>query len=542
MLKVLNGLTAIRLTRKQKRKSTAALPPVLKQDLGFPQLYGALLQVITPSGIQASNSHLFKGAIFGRDSLRVALDLLPRYPSVSELAITSLARLQGSKSNTLNEEEPGKIPHEYRNLFVGSEKVQQEQQAIMKTLAKQWGWSEHERELCYYGSVDATPQFIRLVCLFRRQYGDEILNKEVLHRNGNLISIKDSVLAAARWTAAKIEESEICLLEFQQSHPESLKWQVMRDGSTAYLHPDGTLANVGAPIASFEVQGLAYDALAMAAELFIQERPTEVDQWLSLAKKLQASTLQLFWMEREQFFAMAVDRDNNRRIRQLKTITSVPSEVLETSLFDTIEHDQRVRYVEAITRKLYSPDFLTEAGIRSRALRHFGAIDYYDYQGSGVSWPVMTNAFALGLRKQGLCRLARDLENRIINAANVSGSLNEFFYVTPDGRVNYQPVGASHEHESEHEVIYGTSIPEHIQAWTVSAVLRAKLTQSENNEELANNDYARLESELLLQHGVQLLETHEVCDVSSRRCRFLINQTEAQRREIALLQREGHIT
>jgi hypothetical protein len=40
-------------------------------------LFRTLFGLLIPLGIQASNDELFKGAIFGRDSLRVGLDLAP---------------------------------------------------------------------------------------------------------------------------------------------------------------------------------------------------------------------------------------------------------------------------------------------------------------------------------------------------------------------------------------------------------------------------------------------------------------------------------
>ena len=53
-------------------------------------------------------------ALFGRDSLRVALDVLPMYPLLMHATIHSLAALQGVTTHAAREEEPGRIIHEYR--------------------------------------------------------------------------------------------------------------------------------------------------------------------------------------------------------------------------------------------------------------------------------------------------------------------------------------------------------------------------------------------------------------------------------------------
>src|SRR3989344_3821502 len=73
-------------------------------------------------GIRASDRSEAYGCIFGRDSLITALELLSaeetarRQDTVRLVAKISrgLAKLQGTKTNIQNGEQPGKIPHEYR--------------------------------------------------------------------------------------------------------------------------------------------------------------------------------------------------------------------------------------------------------------------------------------------------------------------------------------------------------------------------------------------------------------------------------------------
>src|ERR1051326_6766469 len=50
--------------------------------------------------------------LFGRDSIRMAMDLLEDFPSVAEATLHELARLQGVVYNGRAEEEPGRILHE----------------------------------------------------------------------------------------------------------------------------------------------------------------------------------------------------------------------------------------------------------------------------------------------------------------------------------------------------------------------------------------------------------------------------------------------
>src|SRR5260370_6376538 len=52
--------------------------------------------------------------VFGRDSIRMAMDLLEDFPAVARSTLLELARLQGVVDNPGGEEEPGRILHENR--------------------------------------------------------------------------------------------------------------------------------------------------------------------------------------------------------------------------------------------------------------------------------------------------------------------------------------------------------------------------------------------------------------------------------------------
>src|SRR5690606_14054105 len=93
---------------------------------------------------------------------------------------------------------------------------------------------------------------------------------------------------------------------------------------------------------------------------------------------------------------------------------------------------------------------------------------YWDYHGSYVSWPKETYDIAKGLRRQGFPKLAKQLENRLLNVTLRSRSYPEFVYVDEWGRVL-----ASSPSAREHAdliIVDSTNNPESIQAWTVSAL------------------------------------------------------------------------
>jgi len=283
-------------------QSTDILRPsrLRNEKISLPELFGALMAVTTPDGIQASTWDLYHGAIFGRDSEHVALDLVPWIPSISDRVIFSLIRFQGSKSDVITEEEEGRIHHEYRHLFVGGKKVGLAQEKLLQQLSSIWGGSD--KEMIYYGTVDATPQLVRLVAQHCRYYGPSILETEFIHRNGQVRTVKESVLLALSWIVKRIESSSLHLLEFQRTNPNGIRWQVMRDGVLAYMHKNGDLANSNAPIASLEVQALAYDALVLGGELFISQIPEQAKKWQEIAQALQKSVFERFWMKDQNFF------------------------------------------------------------------------------------------------------------------------------------------------------------------------------------------------------------------------------------------------
>lgn len=435
----------------------------------LPALVGDLMSVITFEGIQASNDKLYKWAIFGRDSLIVGLDLVPYYPALSARILISLARLQGKIVNPVSEEEPGRIHHEYRNLSIGGELIGPEQAAILHELAAKWGGTN--TEMCYYGTVDATPQFVRLIAAHVRHHGPEVLSIQIVHRDGSTVSLAESALAALAWIRRRIGSSELGLLEFCRTNPQGHAYQVLRDSQTSYLHEDGTLANSDLPVASIDVQGLAYDALMDGAELFPSN--SNRSRWLEQAANLRNVTLQQFWMPDRQGFAMALDSPALGALpRQVRTATSLPAELLDTRLFDNLPEHVTQLYVSSIVREMFDPEFLTDVGLRMRGRKYAGLMPYWDYHGSKASWTVDSNFFARGLRRQGLDPLAEEIEDRFMNGINISRECVELWYVDTDGRVIYFPTSASGHHE-----VPTTNMPENTQAWTVSAGLRALLAQ-----------------------------------------------------------------
>jgi len=418
-------------------------------------------------GLYSSGDVLFSDAIFGRDSIAVAQALLHIQPVVAEEVIHALARLQGVVEAPIgphsSEEEPGKIHHEHRALFIGARRISATSEALLRDLGARWGGDE--TGFTYYGSVDATPLFVRLIVDYCHSYGDSILASTTTHRDGSTITVRESLRAAMDWITRRIDSSDVGMVEFHRRNPDGIPFQVWKDSGTSYIHSDGRLANWDAPIAAIEVQAYAYDALVGAGSLL------GVAEWRDRAEGLQRRVLDRLWMPDKDYFAMGLDRDTGGAPGWVDSIASNGALVLDTSLLYGLPDSDR--YVSGLVRRICAADFVTEAGIRCRPVSEVSLVDFQDYHGVWTVWPKETFDVVRGLERHGLHRAARQVGNRLLNAVNVAKADVEFLYVSPDGRVMYDFRGVDKREGSREEVV-GTNRPEAPQAWTVGAVMALK--------------------------------------------------------------------
>ena len=421
------------------------------------------------NGLYGSGDRLFSNAIFGRDSVTAGETLLQLRPAMARDIILTLARLQGTVDAPVgphsNEEERGKIHHEHRTLYVDGRRIPAESERLLREQAIRWGGDE--TSLTYYGSVDATPLFVRLVARYCASHGEANLADRVARRDGGQATVRESVLAAVHWITAKMDASPLGLVEFQRRNPQGIPFQVWKDSNTSYIHRDGSLANSDAPIAAVEVQGYAYNALLGAARLF----ETRAAEWRDRAQALRERIIRNLWMPAENYFAMGMDRGGGGRARWIESIASNGALLLDTALFDGLPAADL--YVAGLVRRICSPDFMTEAGIRCRSASEGGLVDFQDYHGDWTVWMKETFDVARGLERQGLPLLARQIGIRLLNAVNTAGAHIEFLYVSPDQRVMYD-FRARDLRSAEPEVITGTNQPEAPITWTVTAALALK--------------------------------------------------------------------
>jgi glycogen debranching enzyme len=293
----------------------------------------------------------------------------------------------------------------------------------------------------------------------------EMLTKEVTLRSGRKRSMLEVIDHAIDWISQHMERSRSGFIEYHRKNPHGIENQVWKDSREFYVHENGQFASHSHPISSIEVQGLAYDAFMLAAELL----PSKKIKLEKYAAELQQRTLELLWEPRREYFALGTDYDQRNELRVIRTITANPAELLDSLILENLPQTDKIKYVTGIVREILGTDFLTDAGIRSRALSEAQLVDFWDYHGSYVTWPKETYDVAKGLRRHSFAALSRELENRLLNVVKATRSYPEFLYVDPRGRVLGVPT-ASKTH-GELVFVDSPNRPERIQAWTVSAVL-----------------------------------------------------------------------
>jgi glycogen debranching enzyme len=325
-----------------------------------------------PTGLYPTAGVPWYAVPFGRDALITSIQTLALNPDLAVGSLRYLAKHQGQTVDRYREEEPGKIPHEFR----------------FGELAN-LGQIPHTP---YYGTVDATPLFLVLLVELLAWTADVDLLSE----------LTPNVMAALEWIDRYGDLDGDGLVEYDQHGRIGVRNQGWKDSWDSLIEDHGEPAPL--PVALVEVQGYVYHAKSGLARIFRRlGRAREAERLEAEAEALRERFERGYWMPDARFYAQALDRDK----RQVVSISSNPGHCL----WSGIVCRERASDVAA---RLIAPDMFSGWGVRtlsSKALS-FNPMSYHN----GSIWPHDNSIIAAGLRRYGFHDEAERIGRSVLEA------------------------------------------------------------------------------------------------------------------------------
>jgi glycogen debranching enzyme len=311
--------------------------------------------------------------LFGRDSLITAIETLAFEPGMAEHTLRILAQLIGTRDDPAYDEEPGKVLHELR--------VGEVARLGITPLAR------------YYGTVDATPLFLCLLCEYTDWSGDLALFRE----------LRPQVEAMLGWIEGPGDRNGDGLLEYAARAPGGLRNQGWKDSE------DGIMDDAGVPleppITLVEPQGYVVRAKRGLARLYAADG----DDGAAAALRREADAMQeridRFWVPERGHYAMALGPDG----RASGALGSNQGHLLWAGAVAP-------ERAQAIRDALMGERMFSGWGIRTLAEGEpaYNPVGYH----LGTVWPHDTAMIAAGLRRYGFDEDATLVLEALLEAAS----------------------------------------------------------------------------------------------------------------------------
>jgi len=350
---------------------------------------------------------------FGRDSLITSLFMLPLNSGKVKGTLRTLAAYQGEKLDLWRDEQPGKIMHEIRFGELA--------------ITNQSPFNP------YYGTIDATPLFLVVICEYYHWTGDLALVEELM----------PNIERALEWIEKYGVRAESKFVSYHQEAEKGFPNQGWKDSSNSMIHEDGMYAT--SPIALSEVQGYVYQAKKDLAPIVRLLGEDELAARLeSEASQLRLSFEKAFWMEEEAFYAIALDENQ----RQVKSVTSNPGHLLMSGL-PSKERAKSVAY------RLIANDMFNGYGIRTMSTQSTG---YYPMSyHNGSVWPHDNAICVLGLSRLGF----KEEANKVISGLLAASKFFEY--------QRLPELFCGHHSSCDHPIQYPTTCSP--QAWSAGTAI-----------------------------------------------------------------------
>ncbi len=316
----------------------------------------ALLTTDLPTGPYPYAGTPWFSTPFGRDGIISAWQMLWLDPSLAKGVLTYLAARQATEVSPFQDSQPGKIMHETR----GGE---------MSALGEvPFG--------LYYGGVDTTCLFVALAGAWFRRTGDQ----------ETIRALWPNLVAATEWMRDYGDSNGDGLIDYARAAETGLSNQGWKDSEDSIFHSDGRFPK--GPIALLEVQGYAFAAWRAMADLGALLGDARAPAWNQQAEEVRLLVEDRFWMEDEQFYAIALDGDGN----PCEAIGSNAGHLMFTGLPSPAR-------AAAVTKRLLGAEFRSGWGLRTlaRGQARFNPMSYHN----GSVWPHDTSLGVAGMARYG---------------------------------------------------------------------------------------------------------------------------------------------
>jgi glycogen debranching enzyme len=313
--------------------------------------------------------------LFGRDSAIAAYETLPWEPETARDTLRLLARHQATEHDAFRDAAPGKILHELRRGELARCR------AIPQSPA-------------YYGSVDATPLFLILLCAYVRWSGDAELARE----------LRPNAERALEWMAGDADSDGDGFLDYTGAYRNGLVNQGWKDSGDAIVNADGSPAKP--PIALCEVQGYAYRAWRDVAGLW-RALGSEED-----ARALEARAAALrdrfersFWSDELGCYVLALQAAG----RHAAVVSSNAGQVLWSGI-------ARSERAAQVVDRMLARDSFSGWGVRTLSAheRAYNPMSYH----RGSVWPHDNAMLIEGFRRYGHDEAALRIFDALFDAAS----------------------------------------------------------------------------------------------------------------------------
>ncbi len=354
--------------------------------------------------------------LFGRDTLMASWQSVLLNPATLRGALRLVGKWNATERDDAFDAQPGKVVH-------------QRQLSPLALLGK-------TPFLHYYGDYSAPGLFLLGLATHLAHTGEQDF----------FLSMRDKALATLEWMDRDGDQDGDGFYEYETRAGNSgTKNQGWKDSGQAILYANGRM--VENPIAVCEVQGLYFAAKrAMGIAFMAVGEHARGADLLAQSDELKRRFNQTFWLEDEQFFALALDPDK----RPVRSIASNPGACLAYG----IVADEKA---QAVADRLMAPDMFSGWGIRTLSSTH-QAYNPFAYH-LGTVWPFANALTAFGLKRYGFAPLLHRVAKALFDAT-------ELFHLD---RLPEVFGGHPRDRRHPHPGIYpGACAP---QAWSASAVV-----------------------------------------------------------------------